>query len=230
MHTVKLSRKARWVGPPSAGTVEIISVLQRHLDLLLVEAKEYVDRCLVEGEVVTIPVEDHAAAQRLVAALDQLRDAPPLSATVEGPHEIRFYAVADDHGSFSNFAPYPIVIGKQQWSTTEHYFQAQKFANPADQEQVRKAKTPGIAARLGRSRKKKLRRDWETARVDVMRVALRAKFEQHPDLRALLLSTGDAQLIEHTDRDAFWGDGGDGSGHNMLGRLLMELRGRLSEG
>ncbi len=34
----------------------------------------------------------------------------------------------------------------------------------------------------------------------------------------------DARLVEHTDNDVFWGDGGDGSGHNMLGRLLMEQR------
>lgn len=33
--------------------------------------------------------------------------------------------------------------------------------------------------------------------------------------------------MEHTENDAFWGDGGDGSGHNMLGRLLMELRAEL---
>ncbi|RKH09845.1 hypothetical protein D7V97_15425 [Corallococcus sp. CA053C] len=27
-----------------------------------------------------------------------------------------------------------------------------------------------------------------------------------------------------TENDDYWGDGGDGSGSNMLGRLLMELR------
>ncbi len=37
----------------------------------------------------------------------------------------------------------------------------------------------------------------------------------------------DARLVEHTNNDVFWGDGGDGSGHNMLGRLLMELRAEL---
>jgi ribA/ribD-fused uncharacterized protein len=84
-----------------------------------------------------------------------------------------------------------------------------------------------IAARLGRSRKKKLRRDWDSARIDIMRVALRAKFEQHDELRALLLSTGEAKLVEHTDNDGFWGDGGNGSGQNMLGQLLMQLRAEL---
>jgi predicted NAD-dependent protein-ADP-ribosyltransferase YbiA (DUF1768 family) len=42
-----------------------------------------------------------------------------------------------------------------------------------------------------------------------------------------LLATGDADLIEHTATDAYWGDGGDGSGRNMLGKILMEVRARL---
>ena len=35
------------------------------------------------------------------------------------------------------------------------------------------------------------------------------------------------KLVEHTTNDAYWGDGGDGSGTNMLGRILMEVRERL---
>ena len=84
-----------------------------------------------------------------------------------------------------------------------------------------------IAARMGRDRKKKLRRDWKLVKVSVMREAPIAKFEQHPQLRDLLLSTADAKLVEHTERHDYWGDGGDGSGRNMLGQLLMEVRRRL---
>ncbi|RKH50449.1 NADAR domain-containing protein [Corallococcus aberystwythensis] len=43
-------------------------------------------------------------------------------------------------------------------------------------------------------------------------------------MREALQATGDAKLVEHTENDDDWGDGGDGSGSNMLGRLLMELR------
>ena len=60
-----------------------------------------------------------------------------------------------------------------------------------------------------------------------MRQALRAKFTQHPDLQKLLLDTGDAVLVEHTTNDNYWADGGDGSGKNRLGLLLMELREQL---
>jgi len=57
-----------------------------------------------------------------------------------------------------------------------------------------------------------------------MREAVRAKFTRHPELAAVLLGTGDAVLVEHTVNDNYWGDGGDGSGQNWLGRILMEMR------
>ncbi len=81
-----------------------------------------------------------------------------------------------------------------------------------------------LAAQMGRDRKRKLRRDWESVKLGVMREAVEAKFRQHAELRALLLGTGDATLVEHTENDAFWGDGGDGSGRSELGRILMAVR------
>ena len=144
------------------------------------------------------------------------------------PEVINFYSVSDEHGCFSNFAPYPVRLGGKVWPTTEHYFQAQKFEDAGHQEAIRKAKSPMIAARMGRDRKKKLRRDWESAKVSVMTDAVRAKFIQHDDLRAVLLGTGDAKLVEHTENDNYWGDGGDGSGRNMLGQVLMRVCRRAS--
>jgi N-glycosidase YbiA len=47
------------------------------------------------------------------------------------------------------------------------------------------------------------------------------------DLREILVATGNASIIEHTENDSYWGDGGDGSGPNMLGRILMEIREEL---
>ncbi|WP_315861310.1 NADAR family protein [Roseiconus lacunae] len=137
---------------------------------------------------------------------------------------IKFYSTGDEYGEFSNFAAYPIRIGNRIWPTSEHYFQAMKFKDKKDQEQIRKANSPMLAARMGRDRKRTLRKDWESAKVNVMHEALVAKFTQHEELRELLLGTGDAKIIEHTANDGYWGDGGDGRGKNMLGRLLVELR------
>ena len=140
---------------------------------------------------------------------------------------INFYSTRGEYGCFSNFSAHAIELKNKIWSTSEHYFQAQKFPNSEHEEKIRLEPSPMIAARMGRDRKKPLRKDWETVKDDVMREALRAKFMQHPDLRETLLATGDALLVEHTKNDNYWGDGGDGTGLNMLGKLLMELRAEL---
>lgn len=140
---------------------------------------------------------------------------------------IKFYSTKDAFGEFSNFAAFPFTIEGREWRTTEHYFQAQKFAGTEFEEQIRLIPSPMIAARAGRDRKKPFRKDWDAVRDDVMRTAVRAKFTQHPKLAELLLSTGDAEIIEHTKNDAYWADGGDGTGKNMLGIILMEIREEL---
>ena len=140
---------------------------------------------------------------------------------------VYFYSASGEHGGFSNFAAYPIKLKNRTWTTSEHYFQAQKFADTPHEEHVRKAKGPGEAARMGRDRKRPLRKDWESVKDGVMLDAVRAKFAQHEELAKILLETGEAELVEHTVRDRYWADGGDGSGKNMLGRILMQVREEL---
>lgn len=140
---------------------------------------------------------------------------------------ITFYRIHEPYGCFSNFAPYPVEIDGEVWPTTEHYYQAQKFADQIYRERIRQDKHPSSAKRRGNSRKEPIRPDWDEVRVEVMRTAVRAKLAQHSDVAETLLSTGDAELVEHSPKDPFWTDGGDGSGQNTFGRLLMELRTEL---
>ncbi len=121
---------------------------------------------------------------------------------------IHFYSVSEAFGEFLNFAAYPVRTGGKVWPTSEHYFQARKFEDKGYAEQIRKAKSPMIAARLGRSRKVPLLKDWEKVKDSVMHVAVTQKFAQHPELAKLLLSTGERKLVEHTVNDRYWGDGG----------------------
>lgn len=137
---------------------------------------------------------------------------------------IRFYSTKEEYGCFSNFAPYPIEVDGQLWPTSEHYFQAQKFEDADYREKIRTTKSAMIAARLGRSRKVPIKANWNAIKDDVMLKAVQAKFAQHAELRSILLSTGDAEIIEHTTNDRYWGDGGDGTGKNMLGQILMQVR------
>ena len=150
-------------------------------------------------------------------------------ASLQCNYAVYIYGANEKYGFLSNFYAAPIEVGGSTWPTTEHYYQAQKFSDPKLQEAIRDAATPGVAKKLAWSDSTGLRSDWDTARDDVMLVALRAKFTQHPDLRALLLATGDALLVEHTHLDHYWADGGDGSGQNRLGLLLMQVREELRE-
>jgi ribA/ribD-fused uncharacterized protein len=142
--------------------------------------------------------------------------------------EIKFYSANDHYGEFSNFALYPIKLKGKVWPTSEHYFQSEKFDDKNYQDTIRKASSPMKAAELGRSRKVKIVRNWDNTKDNVMYDALKAKFTQHAELKELLLSTGDAVLIEHTENDDYWGDGGkNGNGLNRLGKLLIRLREEL---
>ena len=141
---------------------------------------------------------------------------------------IHFYSASGDFGCFSNFSPHPILLNGKTWPTSEHYFQAQKFVGTPDEEEVRQAKSPMVAARMGRSRQRPhCGKDWETFKdIDHARSQPPlAKFTQHADLRKFLLATGDSTIVEHTKNDKYWGDGGDGSGKNRLGEILaMQVR------
>src|SRR5205085_1950407 len=132
----------------------------------------------------------------------------------EPPMTINFYKTKEPYGCFSNFSRHPITLKGQDWPTSEHYFQAQKFAGTHHETEIRKAKNPSEAALMGRDRDRPLRPDWEQVKDDIMRDAVRAKFKQNDGIRKILLDTGDAELVEHTANDSYWADGGDGSGKN----------------
>lgn len=139
--------------------------------------------------------------------------------------KIKFYRSQDPYGFLSNFARFSVYLDGKDWPTSEHYYQAQKTDDPLLQEQIRQVSNPGESKRLGM--RVPLRPDWDQAKDDVMRKVVKAKFEQHPELLQMLLATGDSELIEHTKLDSYWGDGGNGKGKNMLGKVLMEVREEL---
>ena len=70
-----------------------------------------------------------------------------MSAAADG--SVRFYRTGDPYGEFSNFAAFPFVLDGKTWPTSEHYFQARKFAGTPSEEEIRLEKSPAIAARMG---------------------------------------------------------------------------------
>lgn len=140
---------------------------------------------------------------------------------------IFFYSTSGEYGQFSNFALYPIKLKGKVWLTSEHYFQAQKFHGTEHENKIRKAPSPMKAAQMGRSRKVRIRKNWDNIKDNIMYEAVKAKFTQHEELKKLLLSTHEATIVEHTENDDYWGDGKDGKGKNKLGKILMKLREEL---
>ena len=142
---------------------------------------------------------------------------------------IKFHLVGDDYGWLSNSAPYPISLESKMWYTAEHYFQTQKFHDVTVQKEILRTRSAAEVIRIASNPKLRVRRDWYKVKLDCMRTAVRTKFTQIPDLKLLLLNTGDAVLVDHSDGDSYWSDGGDGSGRNMLGVVLMEIRDELRQ-
>lgn len=144
---------------------------------------------------------------------------------------VYFYSPREQpYGCFSNFSRHGIAVDGIWWPTVEHYFQAQKFADTPYAERIQRASTPKQAAQLGRSRAIPLRADWEQVKDEIMLAAVQRKFATHEALRALLLATGDEEIVESSPIDYYWGCGADGSGLNRLGQTLMQVRARLRQG
>jgi ribA/ribD-fused uncharacterized protein len=136
-----------------------------------------------------------------------------------------------------NFHPCSIRLWGMQFRCAEAAFQAAKFSYNRNLMQRFQNLNGEAAWRLGRD----LSKNWSLTQVNhwrqnnlpVMRQVVAAKFSQNPDLKNLLLATGNAYLVEHLPvqgRDAFWGDDHNGTGQNWLGRIAMQVRGNLGGG
>jgi N-glycosidase YbiA len=151
------------------------------------------------------------------------------AAMTEETAPILFYEIEGSYGCFSNFAPFGITLDGLWWPTTEHYFQAQKFAGTPYAEKIRQASTPKQAAELGRDPIFPLRPDWERIKDEVMYRAVLRKIWLYPSLHSILLDTGDRLIVENNHEDDYWGCGKDEQGKNRLGYILMQVRAHFRE-
>lgn len=125
-----------------------------------------------------------------------------------------------EYGFLSNFYESVIFYNGMVFMNAEAAFQAQKSIHPKMRERFCRL-NGSQAKKLGRS--VSLREDWNEVRIPIMRRILELKFS-NPQLKELLLSTGNEELVEgNTWGDKFWGTC-NGIGENNLGKLLMEIR------
>jgi len=126
---------------------------------------------------------------------------------------------------FNNFSAHAIEVEGRLFPTSEHAYQAAKCTDPQGQEAIRNARSPHQAKVLANETYKAARDpDWGSKKVAVLEEILRAKLAQHPEAQEALRESGDEDIIEDSPTDYFWGEGADGSGQNMLGKLWMKLR------
>ena len=143
-----------------------------------------------------------------------------------------------------NFHKCSLSIGGYTFGCSEALFQAAKFIRPEEpldsqfnqnilKEFSNLNPTKPGADGLGDAafHKAKLmeksnpkRAGWIGLNEAIMERILRVKFNQNPLLLNSLMSTGDSELVERSDRDDFWGDGRNRNGQNKLGKLLQMLR------
>lgn len=155
------------------------------------------------------------------------------SADVPAPCEIRFYRANEKpYGALSNLYRREVEFEGRVYPTSEHAYQAGKASKPAVRDWILSAPSPSLAAMAAHGLYTwDIVPNWAQIKFDRMRAVLRAKFDQHADLRELLLSTGQARLVEagtvNNAVNRLWGEV-DGKGENMLGVMLMDVRAELA--
>jgi ribA/ribD-fused uncharacterized protein len=175
---------------------------------------------------------------------------PPAFSGSSTDQKVQFHnTIAGKYQLFSTMATTPFVytpdensIEPRMWQTVEHAFNTvQYIIVPRDDEEekiliqriteIQNAPTPLKAKTIGRSTGPRTRSDWEykdgnsffATKHLFMFDIMKAKFDQNPEAKQLLMSTGNKDIEEITPTDTHWGIG-KGTGKNYLGKILMALR------
>lgn len=147
-----------------------------------------------------------------------------------------------DRACFSQWYLRAFEVGDARYPTAEHFMMAQKARCFDDAEALQKilsCASPADAKALGRSVRNYDDGVWASRRFEAVIAGNLAKFSQHAELKAVLLATGDAVIVEAAPRDCVWGIGLGAAnprsrdprqwrGHNLLGFALMQVRERLA--
>ena len=154
----------------------------------------------------------------------------PAALVAKPDHEgrVKFYHRGQDNFFLSNSSDFAVISDDIRYPTAEHLFQASKFLphRPDLANKVRKAGNPLDAIKIARKFSEDVKPGWirEGINVQTMRNVLLLKFTQHSNLKEALLETGDANLVNDSPNDAFWGATSDRRGRNELGKALISVR------
>lgn len=136
------------------------------------------------------------------------------------------YFFSSPFDPLNNWSAHAVKVWGKTFTTLEHAYHFKKFetTTPDAAKRVFESPSPWAAFKLSREYKNKVRSDWDSIKVAVMRELLVAKLTQNEDIKEILKRTGSREIVENSPWDSFWGCGPDGKGDNNLGKLWMELR------
>ncbi len=144
--------------------------------------------------------------------------------------------VKEPYGWLGNMSPHAIEIGDHYFLTSEALFQCLRFDDPEIIEEICSQTSPMAAKMKAKKHKSEMVVEpMSEEDMDNMRLCLRLKLKQNPELLEQLLETGDEPIIEDCSKrrsrsGLFWGmafKDGEWVGENVLGKLWMELRSQL---
>lgn len=142
---------------------------------------------------------------------------------------IYFNSKTESYQWASSFHSATVSYEGVEYPTVEHAYQAAKASRIGTREYIRNLPTAARAREAGGKDGVIVdyTPDFDSRKLEIMTELQRQKFTNHPELRSLLLATGDRPLIHAVPWDLYWGATVDGQGENRLGKILEELRGQL---
>lgn len=149
-----------------------------------------------------------------------------------------FWKTNERYGCLSNWFEASFVIDGINYNSAEQYMMFKKallFNDAENASKIMDAASPKICKALGKKVKPFDSAIWDQHKYNIVYDGIKAKFEQNPDIRAVLLATGDSILVEASPFDNIWGIGltarqakeispEEWPGQNLLGKILMDVR------
>jgi ribA/ribD-fused uncharacterized protein len=209
---------------------------EEELEIIETESKVDVPIIKVEEE-----DEDSPVPVKIKRRLAKLPESPK----EQGPAPVLFSGADESKGEFRVFDTgfeRKFQVDSITFPSLEHYFEwtkAKTFGDGDMATKILKTASPKSVKALGKKVKGVNEEEWSAKQDEIMRIGVRAKITQHPDIRAKLLETGDRPIGLADARDKYWGigtsldkdkakDPSKWPGKNVLGKILMDLRKELS--
>lgn len=130
-------------------------------------------------------------------------------------------------GGFCPTSAHTVAIHGNRYKTAEHAYLAEQFDEPDIQAAIATAWSCHEARAVYQQRRSRMKPMTVDARCHLMYSIMTAKMEQHPELLEFLCRTAPRPLVFNSYNDTLWGCGRDETGHNHLGRILMQIREEL---